>query len=380
MRGTVEKYGNTWRIRYEAGLKPDGKRDQRSKAGFKTRREAELALAEMQEQIRQGIVQDVRKLTVGAYLDSWLLGKRKLRPSTARSYESHVRVYLKPLIGQVRLSALRADHLDAMYDAIRAGNVGRKPSASTVRRIHATLHSALHAAYKRRLITFNPAGQVELETVERKPRAIWTPRELAAFLAHATSDRLGPAYHLVAFTGLRRGELCGLRWQDVDLDGGTLAVTQQHVEVGRQIVVGAPKTKAGVRVVALDAASVDVLRKHKASQNAERLSWGSGYQDHGLVFAREDGSPLRPEHVTRHFIELSQAAGVPRIVLHGLRHTHATHALAAGVDMLVVSRRLGHSSLSLTADTYTRVLPEVQRQAAELVAALARQAHAGVQS
>jgi integrase len=373
MRGTVEKYGNTWRIRYEAGVKPDGKRDQRSKAGFKTRREAELALAEMQEQIRQGIVQDVRKLTVGAYLDSWLLGKRKLRPSTVRSYESHVRVYLKPLIGQVRLAALRADHLDAMYDAIRAGNVGRKPSASTVRRIHATLHSALHAAYKRRLISFNPAGQVELETVERKPRAIWTPQELATFLVHAATDRLGPAYHLVAFTGLRRGELCGLRWQDVDLDSGTLAVTQQHVEVGRQIHVGAPKTRAGVRVVALDVASVDVLRKHKAAQNAERLSWGSGYQDHGLVFAREDGSPLRPEHVTRHFIELAEAAGVPRIVLHGLRHTHATHALAAGVDMLVVSRRLGHSSLSLTADTYTRVLPEVQRQAAELVAALMRQ-------
>lgn len=120
--------------------------------------------------------------------------------------------------------------------------------------------------------------------------------------------------------------------------------------------------------------TVAVLNAHQAAQAAERLAWGSGYADHGLVFAREDGTPLRPEYVTRHFLVLSSEAGLPRIVLHGLRHTWATHALAAGVDMLVVSRHLGHSSLALTADTYTRVLPDVSRQAAELVAAMVRRA------
>jgi integrase len=128
--------------------------------------------------------------------------------------------------------------------------------------------------------------------------------------------------------------------------------------------------------VALDARTVAVLKTHKAAQAAERLAWGAGYCDAGLVYAREDGSPLRPEYVARHFLALSSEAGLPRIVLHGLRHTWATHALAAGVDMLVVSRHLGHSSLALTADTYTRVLPEVSRQAAELVAAMVRQAAA----
>ncbi|GAC1324670.1 MAG: hypothetical protein NVSMB13_06480 [Mycobacteriales bacterium] len=118
---------------------------------------------------------------------------------------------------------------------------------------------------------------------------------------------------------------------------------------------------------------MSVLRSHKAAQAAERLGWGAAYQDHGLVFVREDGSPLRPEYVTRRFIALSAAAGVPRIVLHGLRHTRASHALAAGVPLTVVSRQLGHSSIALTADTYTQVLPQVSRDAAELVAAMYRQ-------
>ncbi len=189
-----------------------------------------------------------------------------------------------------------------------------------------------------------------------------------------TTDRLGAAYHLIASTGLRRGELCGLRWSDVDLDGGTIIVAQQPVAVGREIVVGPPKTRGGARTVALDKHTVSVPRSHKAAQAAERLAWGGAYSDSGLVFAKEDGTPLRPEYVTSHFLALSAAAGLPRIVLHGLRHTHATHALAAGVDLLVVSRRPGHSSLALTADTYTRVLPETQREAAELVAAMLAQA------
>jgi integrase len=374
VRGTVEKYGNSWRIRYEVGLKPNGKRDQRSKAGFKTKREAQEALSEALEQVRRGAVADVRGLTVGTYLTSWLDGKRKLRPSTRRAYESHIRVYLVPTIGHVRLSALRADHLDAMYETIRSGALRKAPSAATIRRLHATLHSALATAYKRRLIAHNPAGQVELEAAPRNARAVWSPSDLATFLQHVAADRLGAAYHLVAATGLRRGELCGLRWYDVDLDGGALVIRQQHVEVGRDIVVGEPKTKAGARTVALDAGTVAVLKAHKAAQAAERLAWGARYTDGGLVFPKEDGTPLRPEYVTRHFLALSSAAGLPRIVLHGLRHTWATHALAAGVDMLVVSRHLGHSSLALTADTYTRVLPEVSREAAELVAAMVRQA------
>jgi integrase len=376
MRGTVEKYGNSWRIRYDAGLKPDGKRDQRSKAGFKTKREAQEALSETLERVRRGESLDARKITVGEFLDSWLESKRNLRPSTHRAYDGHIRVYLKPLIGNVPLASLRADHLDQMYTAIRSGRVRKAPGLLTIRHIHATLRTALQSAYKRRLISYNPAGQVELEAGPLQERGVWTATQLATFLAHADQHRLGPAYRVLAFTGLRRGELCGLRWSDLDLEAVTATIRQQLVQSGKDLIFGEPKSKRGARTIALDPDTVTYLRSHRASQAAERLAWGAAYNALDLVFCREDGSPLRPDRLSNLFVTLSEQAGLPRIVLHGLRHTHATLGLAAGVDITVMSRRLGHSTSSFTADTYTRVPEEVARDAAGAIASLVRAAGA----
>ena len=182
------------------------------------------------------------------------------------------------------------------------------------------------------------------------------------------------AFRLVAFTGLRRGELCGLRWCDLDLKGRTATIRQQLVESGQDLFFGEPKTKKGARVIALDSETVSLLRSHRAAQAAERLSWGPAYSDLDLIFCREDGSTLRPSQVSQRFVAMSQAAELPRIVLHALRRTHATHALAAGVPIKVVSDRLGHATSAFTADTYTRVLPEVDQQAADLVAKLVKNA------
>jgi len=219
---------------------------------------------------------------------------------------------------------------------------------------------------------FNPAGQVELDAEPTHERGIWTPSQLATFLACSESNRLGAAFRLVAFTGLRRGELCGIRWSDLNLEAKTATIKQQLVESGRELHFGEPKTKKGGRVISLDAETVTSLRSHKAAQATERLAWGPAYNSLDLVFCREDGSPLRPDQVSKLFIALSETAGLPRIVLHGLRHTHATHALAAGVSITVVSNRLGHSRSSFTADTYTRVLPEVDQEAADLIARMVK--------
>jgi integrase len=374
MRGTVEKYNASWRIRYEEGVKANGRRAQRSKAGFKTRREAEAALAEALERVRRGDVFDARRVRVGEFLDSWLASKRNIRQTTERAYAGHIRIYLKPLIGTVPLSALRAEHLDRMYEAIRAGQLRPAPGPATIRRIHATLRTALNSAYKRRLISYNPAGQVELDPEPTRARGIWTPSQLATFLAHSQGHRLGAAFRLAAFTGLRRGELCGLRWCDLDLDAKTGTICQQLVESGGVLIFGKPKTKRGARVISLDADTITSLRSHKAAQAVERLAWGPAYNSLDLVFCREDGSPVRPDQMSRLFIALSQAAGLPRIVFHGLRHTHASHAIAAGVDITVVSRRLGHSRSSFTADTYVQVLPEVEQEAADLIAKMVKMA------
>ncbi|BEP13273.1 site-specific integrase [Acidothermaceae bacterium B102] len=372
MKGSVKKYGPTWRIRWDAGFKPDGSRDQRSRGGYATRREAEAALVEAMDLARHGQVFDAGKVTVGEFLDAWLASKRSIRETTYRAYGGHIRVYLKPLIGQVPLAALRAEHLDAMYASIREGKLRKAPGPATIRRIHATLRTALASAYKRRLIAYNPAGQVELDPEPLRERDVWVPSHLAAFVAFCSTDRLGAAFRLIAFTGLRRGECCGLRWSDVSLDQGTVTIRQQLIENGSELIFGAPKTKKGARVISLDPDTVAVLRSHKAAQATERLAWGPAYVALDLVFCQPDGSPVRPSSVSRRFDQLSKDLGLPRVVLHGLRHTHATHALAAGVSITVVANRLGHSRSSFTADTYTRVLPEVDKEAANLIAAMVK--------
>ncbi len=245
---SVKKYGPTWRIRWDAGVKPDGKRLQRSKAGFKTKKEAEAALQLRLNEAALGQVVDVSKLKTADFLLSWLESRRNIRSSTRRSYEGHIRVHLLPHIGHIPLPSLRANHLDAMYSALLAKAPGRRtPSIATVRRVHATLRTALNSAVRRRLLPYSPASQVELEAEPVREREVWTPAELDVFLTGVAQDRLGAAYHLLAMTGMRRGECCGLRWSDVDLDGGTLTIRQQLTQSGQAREFAEPKTKRGAR-------------------------------------------------------------------------------------------------------------------------------------
>lgn len=261
-------------------------------------------------------------------------------------------------------------------------------SGATIHRVHATLMSALNSAVKRKLIPANPAAHVEVPSGRRPKAVVWTPsrvelwkssgvratvavwtaEDAGAFLDSISDHRLYPLFHLIAYRGLRRGEAVGIRWVDVDLDARSLAITQQVIQLGWKTEVGEPRTDSGVRTVALDKATVAVLRRWKQAQDAEAAILGAAWPTTGLVFTREDGSPLHPAHVTTAFQDLYAAAGLPPIRLHDLRHTAASLALQAGVPLKVVSELLGHSSLAITADTYTSVLPVVAHAAAEAVA------------
>jgi integrase len=246
-----------------------------------------------------------------------------------------------------------------------------KAGPSTVRRVHATLRSALATAQRRRLVPYNAAVDVELPKVSRPKVRPWEPAELGKFLDHAAGDRLGTLYEVMAATGLRRGEACGLRWQDVDLERGRLVVRQQVVVLGHDLRFGPPKTSSGeARVVDLDDGTVGALLGHRLAQDAGRAEWGPAYADHDLVFTRENGEPLHPERVTKRFLQLVDAAGVRKVRLHDLRHGQASLMLAAGVPLAVVSKRLGHSGVGITSDTYSHLLEGVGREAAERAAAL----------
>ncbi|MGW0626070.1 tyrosine-type recombinase/integrase [Streptomyces sp. NPDC002758] len=256
--------------------------------------------------------------------------------------------------------------------------------------MHATLRSALSTAVRQRLVTFNAVKDIELPKAARPKVKPWEPAELGQFLDSIGDHRLGAMFEVIAGTGLRRGEAVGLRWDDVDLARRIIVVRQQVVqESGRKktrqapapcpyceaghlgVSFGKPKTASGEdRVIDLDEGTVGALLAHQLRQQAEREEWGEAYADHGLVFAREDGNPLRPDDVTKLFVALVDAAGLRRVRLHDLRHGQASLMLAAGVELAIVSKRLGHSSISITSDTYSHLLGGVGRDAADRASAL----------
>ncbi|NHC47127.1 tyrosine-type recombinase/integrase [Motilibacter aurantiacus] len=357
-----------WAYVLEYGRDSNGKRLQTTKSGYPTRAAAQEALQETVRVLMTDV--SMHALTTREYLETWLAGKAALKPSTAAHYQDALRLYLLPHLGDVRLLDLRPHHLDRLYEAIATGRRGRPLSPSSIRRVHATLRSALNTAVKRRLIPYNPALHIELAPENpRRPRP-WSADQSRRFLKAAEKDRLVALYQLLLVSGLRRGEATGLRWNDLALDQGYLMVVQQITEVRGKLVVGTPKTKRGSRVVQLDQVTVEVLRRHRARQQHERAEWGDAWRDSGLVFTREDGGPLRPEYVTRHFQKLAAQADLPVIRLHDLRHTNASLALSAGVDIKVVSERLGHSTTAITADLYTHVDRGVGREAANRIGSL----------
>ncbi|MDF5755781.1 site-specific integrase [Spongiactinospora sp. TRM90649] len=362
---------------------------------------------------RRGRLQDIRESTLISYTSH---------------YETHIREVLEKVrldrlfVPTIEAVFTRIDEKNAALLAarasedpgIRAATRGKRITGPvTKQRIRATIRTVLAAAEREHLVEFNAAALVKLDSGQRakgvvwtRPRVeafaaafrerleaertasvrpakplekfrvwlattrpsrvmVWTPVQLGTFLDAIATERLYALYHLVAFRGLRRGEACGARWVDADLDEGLLTTARQLTTVGKVVKEGAPKTELSDAAVALDSVTVSVLRAYRAQQLEERLAWGEAWTDTGRIFTREDGRELSPDWVSEHFERLAFAAGLPPIRLHDLRHGAATLSLAAGNDMKTTSAMLRHSSVRITSDIYTNVLPEVARAAAE---------------
>ena len=368
-----------YRIDLGPGITPDGRfqhRRQRYRSGFPTKREAEAALAAVIVAGSSGERIEASRMTVGLFLREWLDGKVSLRPSTRASYERYLDRYFIPHIGQIQLRQLRARDIELMYAQIRQGSgrgVKRRSAVSpaTVARVHATLKGALNLAVRRKQLPYNPALGVELETARRPPIAPYELEELGRFLDEAGRHPLGVLFEVMALTGLRRGEAVGLRWQDVDLTRAQITVRQQVVVVEGVLLVGPPKTHSGEhRRVDLDRGTVRLLTPHQARQLEQLADVGMTAPADDRVFTGPLGRGISPEHVTRQFKVIAKRAGLPVKRLHDLRHGAASLQLAAGVDIAVVSKRLGHSTITLTTDTYSHLLRGVGADAAERSAAL----------
>lgn len=383
----------------------DGKRKQMNRGGFRTKSEAQRACEEVVGLTRTGHSID-DKITVAEWLDRWLEEKttasrissagKSIRPATQVGYAQHIRDYLKPTLGHIPLSRLTAEDISAAYRKImkdaeakvaRAAEhdrivdevdarEGRPPAVrkkvrgagpTTLRRVHACLRAALNAAVKSRRLPYNPALGIELPAENRQPVQPWQAHELGRFLDHVQGHRLAALFEVLAACGLRRGEALGLSWSDLDAELGTLTVRKQLLNAWADgaPVFGEPKTATGSRVVELDSNTLGALLGHRLMQDVERQTRGPAYQDHGLVFVQENGRPLDPSRVTTLFTALAQDAGLRHIRLHDLRHGSASLMLAAGIPVEVVSKRLGHSSIGVTMDTYSHLLEGVGRRAAE---------------
>jgi integrase len=359
----------------------DGRRRQLRRRGFSTKKAAQDALTTARSEMMNGPFVMPSRLTLAVYLNKWLdaLPASGRRPSTVAGYKHLMMHDVIPAIGGVDLQALTALHLDRLY----ADLLARGLAMSTVRKVHVVLGKALSDAERKAIVNRNvarlatPPASSAAKAPEMK---FWTPQELSTFLTSISGHHHYALIHLAALTGLRRGELAGLRWTDVDLKKDTISVRQATTVVNGRPVTGDVKTKRSRRVVDIDAGTVTVLRAWARQQKEQRILLGSEWESNGLVFTMPTGAAWHPDSISQAFERLVSPASKaraealltlrPRIRFHDLRHTHASHLLAAGVNVKVVSERLGHASVAFTLDTYAHVMPGQQAEAAAAVSAL----------
>jgi integrase len=323
-------------------------------------------LAEAMGDAAKGIYFDDENQTVAQYMDRWLEDSARgdLGHRAYHNYKLQIRRHISPAFGRLKLSKLSAAHVQSLYAAKLRD--GLKPSS--VRYIHAVLHRALEQAVRFNLIPFNPASKVDPPKVRQEEITPLDAEQARRFLNDASEagDRFEALYALSLTVGLRMGEALGLRWSDVDLNAKTLRVSRQlqRVRDGGGLVFSEPKN-ASRRTVDLPQRAVEALRSHRKGQMEEQLRAGSEWQDYGLVFASNKGTPLDAQNiVNRYFKPLLKRAELPNIRWHDLRHTYATLLLARGTHPTYVQKSLGHASVQLTLDRYSHWMPSMGRNTA----------------
>jgi integrase len=329
----------------------------------KTRGEVSEKLTKAMADRDDGLVFDADNLKVGEYLERWLVDSvlDTVRPTTYERYEQIVRIHVRPALGSVKLKNLTPVHVRGLYrEKLEAGL-----SARTVQYIHVTLHKALKQAVQDGLIPRNATEAVKAPQVRREEMRPLSGDQVKVLLEVARGDRLEALYVLAIHTGLRQGELLGLKWEDVDLESGTLRVRRTLVTAKAGPVLTAPKTKGSRRSVKLTQGAVEALRSHLKHQLQEIDRAGSLWRENGLMFASESGEPLDRRYLTScRYKALLKRAELPMIRFHDLRHTCATLLLSKNVNPKIVSEMLGHASIAITLDTYSHVLPNMRDQAA----------------
>ncbi len=366
MTGQIVKRGeNTWYIRIFLGRDANGKRKYFNKTIHGTKKEAQKFLTAKTREKDLGVFVEPAAMPLNEFLDRWLsdVAKNKLRARTFDNYESLLNSHIRAKLGAKRLSDIQSYEVQKLYNDMKKAGYSPK----TIRHAHNVLSSALKQAVKWKMLMQNPCDICELPRSEKAEMMYFTPEETTKFLGAAKDDKYFPAFLLAIETGMRPEEYLGLQWKDIDFDNKALSVRRALVvKKGGGFIFTEPKTKKSRRSIPISNSLIDALKTHRRNQLEERMKLGASYQTFDLVFASEIGTPLLHGNLLRrHFKPIRDKANLPKIRLYDLRHTTATLLLSAGENPKVVSERLGHASIVLTLDTYSHVLPSMQRTATD---------------
>ncbi|MBY3623713.1 site-specific integrase [Acinetobacter sp. CUI P1] len=359
---------NPWYYSFYTGTITNGKRDREKVRGFRTKKEAEAAEVEHKSRLKNGTYFNPQKTPFGEFISEWCKTKRAISEETREMYENNIRLYIKPSLGDIPLSKLNAQHIeDFITFMIEEKGLGEW----SVKRTFSNVNTCLNDAVKKKLIEYNPCSVVDKPKVNKRIRPIWTPEFSFDFLEKTKgTSRYWIATLLAIMTGMRPGEVLGLRWSDIDFKNKTLSI-KQTVTKNRRIKEGA-KTKSSVRSIALSTETIEALREHRSLILQERLSLGSEYQMNDLVVCTSFGGPSTMRSIQRMWERQLKKYEAPHIAFYDLRHTHVAFLIQQKVHIKVISERLGHTSVSFTLDTYGHLMPNMQSDAAESLDQLQR--------
>jgi integrase len=362
VRGHIRKRArDSWSLVVDAGRDPDtGKRKQIWKTFHGNKKQAEAELARLVSAVETGTDLEPLRLSTAAFLERWLkAAKSRVGPRTHDRYSEVVRLHIVPNLGRIQLARLRPLQLESLYERLEASGLSRQ----TVLHVHRVLFTALRQAVRWQLVSRNVAEAVTPPRPTPPQIASFDVTDAAAVLQAVRGSDLAAATALALGTGMRRGEVLGLRWGDVDLDIGEVRVNQTLQATNEGLRFVPPKTQRSTRAIALPLFALDALREQRRVQGIRKLAAGTAWQALDLVFDRGDGGPLPPWSLSQRFRSAMSRAGID-LNFHGLRHAHASLMLTAGVQLKVVSDRLGHSTIGITADLYTHLTRAVDQQAA----------------
>lgn len=377
----IKKRGDTWTYVVDVGRNPvTGKRKRKSKGGFKTKGACRTAASLILTELEKGTYFEIEKITFEDYMKRYLKSvKPQIKEKTYRLYEYVTRVHLVPTFGKMELSKIKPLHIQDFYNKSL-----ETLSGVTVRHFHNVLNMAFNQAIKWQIVNFNPCDSVERPKIKKRQLTVWTAEQLIRFLDRIKNTTIYLPVLLAASTGMREAEICGLTWKCVDLDNKIIYVENQLQLIGKKLEIVDLKTSGSNRNITISDSIVAILKNIHKKQDENKDYFKENYNRNDFVVCKDDGSPYNPEYISGNFkrvlyeykhtikindetkkMNLCDELQIPLIRFHDLRHTHATLLLKANTNPKVVAERLGHSTVKMTLDTYSHVLPSMQKEAAD---------------